>query len=57
VLRRIYGPKRDEILGDWRKLRNELHDLKSSPNIIRIIKFWRMRWEDHLARMGEKGNE
>jgi hypothetical protein len=57
VLRRIFGPKRDEVTGEWRKLHNnELHDLYSSPSIIRIIKSRRMRWEGHVARMGEKGN-
>jgi hypothetical protein len=45
VLRRIFGPKRDEVTGEWRKLNNkELHDLYSSPSIIRIIKSRRMRW-------------
>jgi hypothetical protein len=49
VLRRIFGPKRDEMTGDWRKLHNEeLHDLYSSPNIIR------MRWAGHVARMGRR---
>jgi hypothetical protein len=53
VLRRIFGPKRDEVTGEWRKLYNkELHDLYSSPSIIRIIKSRRMRWEGHVARMG-----
>jgi hypothetical protein len=53
VLRRIFGPKREED-GSWRKLRNdELHDLYSSPNIIRVIKSRRMRWAGHVARMGE----
>jgi hypothetical protein len=53
VLRRIFGPKRDEVTGEWRKLRNEeLHDLYSSPSIIRIIKT--MRWAGHVARMGER---
>jgi hypothetical protein len=53
VLRRIFGPKRDEVTGEWRKLHNEeLHDLYCSPNIIRIIKMRRMRWAVHLARMG-----
>jgi hypothetical protein len=55
VLRRIFGPKRDEVTGGWRKLRNEeLRDLYSSPSIIRIIKSRRMRWAGHVARMGEK---
>jgi hypothetical protein len=57
VLRRIFGPKGDEVTGEWRKLYNkELHDLYSSPSIIRIIKSWRMRWVGHVARMGEKRN-
>jgi hypothetical protein len=57
VLRRIFGPKRDEVIGKWRKLRNEeLHDLYSSPSIIRISKERRMRWTGHVARMGEKVN-
>jgi hypothetical protein len=57
VLRRIFGPKRDEVTGEWRKLHiKELHDLYSSPSIIRIIKSWRMRWAGHVARMGEKRN-
>jgi len=44
-LRRIFGPKRDEVIGEWRKLHNEeLHDLYSSPNIVRVIKLRRMRW-------------
>jgi hypothetical protein len=56
VLRRIFGPKRDEVTGEWRKLHNnELHDLYSSPSISRIIKSRRMRWVDHIARMGERG--
>jgi hypothetical protein len=57
VLRRIFGPKRDEVMGEWRKFHNEeLCDLYSSPSIIRIIKSRRMRWEGHVARMGEKRN-
>jgi hypothetical protein len=55
VLRRIFGPKRDEATVEWRILRNEqLHDLYSSPNIIRVIKSRRMRWTENVARMGEK---
>jgi hypothetical protein len=55
VLRRIFGPKRDEVTGEWRKLHNEeLHGLYSSPSIIRIIKSRRMRWSGHVARMREK---
>jgi hypothetical protein len=57
VLRRIFGPKRDEVTGEWRKLHNkELHELYSSPSIIRIIKSRRMRWAGHVARMGKKRN-
>jgi hypothetical protein len=57
VLRRIFGPKRDEVTREWRKLhKKELHDLYSSPSIIRIIKSRRMRWVGHVARMGEKRN-
>jgi hypothetical protein len=57
VLRRIFGQKRDEETGEWRKLHNEeLRDLYSSPSIIRIIKSSRMRWAGHVARMGEKRN-
>jgi hypothetical protein len=55
VLRRIFGPKRDEATGEWRRLHNEeLNDLYSSPNIIRVIKSRRMGWAGHVARMGEK---
>jgi hypothetical protein len=55
ALRRIFRPKRDEATGEWRRLHNEeLHDLYSSPNIIRVIKSRRMRWARHVARMGEK---
>jgi hypothetical protein len=54
VLRRIFGPKRDEGTGGWRNLRNEeLHDLYSSPSIVRVIKARRMRWAGHVACMGE----
>jgi hypothetical protein len=57
VLRRTFGPKRDEVTGKWRKVHNEeLHDLNSSPNIIVIIKVRRMRWAGNVARMGEKRN-
>jgi hypothetical protein len=57
VLRRIFGPKRDRVTGDWRKLHNEeLHNLYSSPSKFRIIKSRRMRWAGHVARMGEKRN-
>jgi hypothetical protein len=55
VLRRIFGPRRDEVTGDWRRLHNEeLNDLCSSPNIVRVIKSRRMRWAGHVARMGEE---
>jgi hypothetical protein len=56
VLRRIFGPKRDEVTGEWRKFHNgELRDLYSSPSIIRMIKSRRMRWAGHVARMGRRG--
>jgi hypothetical protein len=55
ALRRIFGPKRDEVMGEWRKLHSEeLHNLYSSPNIIRQAKSRRMRWAGHVARMGEE---
>ena len=54
VLRRIFGPRRDEVTGDWRRLHKEqLNDLYSSPNIVRVIKSRRMRWAGHVPRMGE----
>jgi hypothetical protein len=54
VLRRIFGPRRDEVTGGWRKLHNEeLHGLHSSPSIVRVIKVRRIRWAGHVARMGE----
>jgi hypothetical protein len=56
VLRRIFGPKRDEVVGDWRRLHNEeLHNLYSSPSIIRMIKSRRMKWGGHVARIGSRG--
>jgi len=55
VLRRIFGPKRDKVTGEWRKLHNEeLNDLYCSPNIVRGIKSRRMRWAGHVAHMGER---
>jgi hypothetical protein len=55
VLRRIFGPKRNEVTGEWRKLHNEeLHNLYSSPDIFRQVKSRRMRWAGHVARMGEQ---
>jgi hypothetical protein len=57
VLRRIFGSKRDEVAGEWRNLHNEeLHDLYSSPSIIRKMKAMRMRWAWHAERMKEKRN-
>ena len=54
MLRRVFGPKRDEVTGEWRKLRNDgLNDLCCSPNIVRVINSRRMRWAGHVARMGE----
>ena len=55
VLRRIFGPRRDEVTGEWRRLHNdELNDLYSSPNIVRVIKSRRMRWAGHVARTDEE---
>jgi hypothetical protein len=55
VLRRIFGTKRDEVTREWRKLHNEeLHNLYSSPDIIRLVKSRRMMWAGHVARMGEE---
>jgi len=55
VLKRIFGSKRDEVTGEWRKLHNEeLNDLYCSPNTVRVIKSRRMRWAGHVARMGER---
>jgi len=55
VLRGIFGPRRDEVTGEWRRLHNEeLNDLYSSPNIVRVIKSRRMKWAGHVARMGEE---
>ena len=55
VLRRIFGPRRYEVTGEWRRMHNEEpNDLYSSPNIVRVIKSRRMRWAGHMARMGEE---
>jgi hypothetical protein len=55
VLRRIFGPRRDEVTGEWRKLHNEeLNDLYSLPNIVRVVKSRRMRWAGYEVRMGEE---
>jgi hypothetical protein len=54
VLRRVFGPKSDEVTGEWRMLHNEeLNDLYSLPNIVRVVKSRRMRWAEHVARMGK----
>ena len=56
MLRRIFGPRRDEVTGEWRRLHNaDLNDLYPSPNIVRVIKSRRMSWAGHVARMGEEG--
>ena len=55
VLRRIFGVRRDEVTGEWRRLHNEeLNDLYSLPNVVRVIKWRRMSWAGHVARMGEE---
>jgi len=55
VLRRIFGPRKDEVTGEWRRLHNEeLNDLYSSPNIVRVIKLRSMRWAGHVAHTGEE---
>ena len=55
MLRRVFGPKRDEVTGDWRKLHNEkVSDLYSLPNIVRVVKSRRMRWAGHVAPVGER---
>jgi hypothetical protein len=57
IVESLFGPKGDEVIEDWRKLHNEeLHNLYSSPSIIRMIKSKRMRWAGHVVRMGEKLN-
>jgi hypothetical protein len=54
VLRKVFGPKRDEVTGEWRKLHNEeLNDLYSLPSIVRVVKSRRIRWAGYVARMGE----
>jgi hypothetical protein len=55
VLRRIFGMKRDEVIGGWRKLHNELHNLYSLPKINKMIKWGRMGWAGHVACMGQRG--
>ena len=55
VLRRIFGPRKDEVTGEWRRLHNEeLNDMYFSPNIVRVIKWRRMIWAGNVARMGEE---
>jgi hypothetical protein len=54
LLRRVFGPKRDEVTGEWRNLHNELNDLYSVPTIVRVVKSRRMRWAGHVTRIGEE---
>jgi hypothetical protein len=55
MLREIFGPNRDDVTGEWRKIYNEeIHDLYCSPNVVRVIKSRRTRWVKHIARMGER---
>jgi hypothetical protein len=55
MLRRVFGPKRDEVTGEWRKIHNEeLNNLYSLPSIVRVVKSRRMRWAGHVARMGKE---
>jgi len=55
VLRRIFGPRKDQVMGEWRRSHNEeLNDLYSSPHIVRVLKSRRMRWGGHVTRMGEE---
>jgi hypothetical protein len=57
VLRKIFGPKREEVAGDWRRLHNEeLHNLYASPHIVTVIKSRRIRWSGHVALMGDMRN-
>ena len=54
-MEKVYGPKRDEVTGEWRRLHNEeLNDLYSLPSIVRVVKSRRMRWAEHVARMGDE---
>jgi hypothetical protein len=55
ILRRIFGPTREEVVVGWRRMRNELHNLYTSPNIIIVMKSRRMRWAGHVANMGAMG--
>ena len=54
MLRRIFGHKKDDVAGEWRKIHEALNDLYSSPNIVRVIKSRRMRWAEHVASIGER---